>query len=221
MKFTLIISGSGGQGVMSVGISLASSAVEGGLHATFMPLYGPEQRGGSAKCTVIVSDEEIVSPLPRQSDGLIVMNETSFKKFTPELKSGGVLVRNVNRTTSALKRSDIVVVDVPADDIAHELGSDKVSNIVLVGAMLGYSGALDPEVFMASLRHTLPRKSASGMMTKPMGTKQMRTTFATDENTPQGSLGRFPSGKSRAIKTNCHGLSRAGKSLDIKKSRRP
>ena len=83
MKFTLIISGSGGQGVMSVGISLASSAVEGGLHATFMPLYGPEQRGGSAKCTVIVSDEEIVSPLPRQSDGLIVMNETSFKKFTP------------------------------------------------------------------------------------------------------------------------------------------
>ena len=61
MKFTLIISGSGGQGVMSVGISLASSAVEGGLHATFMPLYGPEQRGGSAKCTVIVSDKEIVS----------------------------------------------------------------------------------------------------------------------------------------------------------------
>ena len=84
MKFTLIISGSGGQGVMSVGISLASSAVEGGLHATFMPLYGPEQRGGSAKCTVIVSDEEIVSPLPRQSDGLIVMNATSFKKLTPE-----------------------------------------------------------------------------------------------------------------------------------------
>ena len=86
------------------------------------------------------------------------MNETSFKKFTPELKSGGVLVRNVNRTTSALKRSDIVVVDVPADDIAHELGSDKVSNIVLVGAMLGYSGALDPEVFMASLRHKFESK---------------------------------------------------------------
>ena len=111
MKFTLIISGSGGQGVMSIGMSLAGSAVEGGLHATFMPLYGPEQRGGSAKCTVIVSDGEIVSPLPKQSDGLIVMNETSFKKFTPELKPGGVLVRNTNRTTSALKRTDIEVVD--------------------------------------------------------------------------------------------------------------
>ena len=90
-KFTLIISGSGGQDVMSIGMSLAGSAVEGGLHATFMPLYGPEQRGGSAKCTVIVSDSEIVSPLPKQSDGLIVMNETSFKKFTPELKPGVVL----------------------------------------------------------------------------------------------------------------------------------
>ena len=154
----LLIAGFGGQGVMTIGKMIGECAFAQGLNVTFLPSYGPEQRGGSAKCTVIVSDEEIVSPLPRQSDGLIVMNETSFKKFTPELKSGGVLVRNVNRTTSALKRSDIVVVDVPADDIAHELGSDKVSNIVLVGAMLGYSGALDPEVFMASLRHKFESK---------------------------------------------------------------
>lgn len=160
MKFTLIISGSGGQGVMSIGMSLSGSAVEGGLHATFMPLYGPEQRGGSAKCTVIVSDSEIVSPLPKQSDGLIVMNEASFKKFTPELKPGGVLVRNVNRTTSALKRTDIEVVDVPADDLAHELGSDKIANIILIGAMLGYSGMLDPAVFMASLEHKFAAKGA-------------------------------------------------------------
>lgn len=160
MKFTLIISGSGGQGVMSIGMSLAGSAVEGGLHATFMPLYGPEQRGGSAKCTVIVSDSEIVSPLPKQSDGLIVMNEASFKKFTPELKPGGVLVRNINRTTSALKRTDIEVVDVPADDLAHELGSDKIANIILIGAMLGYSGMLDPAVFMASLEHKFAAKGA-------------------------------------------------------------
>lgn len=97
MKFTLIISGSGGQGVMSIGMSLAGSAVEGGLHATFMPLYGPEQRGGSAKCTVIVSDSEIVSPCPSSLTASLVMNETSFKKFTPELKPGGVLVRNINR----------------------------------------------------------------------------------------------------------------------------
>ncbi|MCF0137310.1 MAG: 2-oxoacid:acceptor oxidoreductase family protein [Oscillospiraceae bacterium] len=158
MKFTLIVSGSGGQGVMSIGMSLAGSAVEGGKHATFMPLYGPEQRGGSAKCTVIVSDDEVISPLPKQSDGLIVMNESSFKKFTPELRPGGVLVRNINRTTSALKRTDISVVDVPADDMAHELGSDKIANIILIGAMLGYSGMLDPDVFMKSLEHKFASK---------------------------------------------------------------
>ena len=161
MKFTLIISGSGGQGVMSVGISLAQSAVDGGRHATFMPLYGPEQRGGSAKCTVIVSDKDIVSPLPKYSDGLIVMNESSFKKFTPELRPGGVLVRNINRTTSALRRADIAVVDVAADDLAHELGSDKISNIILIGAMLGYSDMLPPEMFMRSLEQKFAAKGAA------------------------------------------------------------
>ena len=158
MKFTLIISGAGGQGVMSVGSSLAGSAVEGGKHATFMPLYGPEQRGGSAKCTVIISDDEVVSPLPKQSDGLIVMNESSFKKFTPELKSGGLLVRNTNRTTSALKRTDIQVLDVPCDDLAAELGSLKIANIILIGAMLGFSGMMDPEIFMKSLEHKFAAK---------------------------------------------------------------
>ena len=158
MKFTLIISGAGGQGVMSIGSSLAGSAVDGGKHATFMPLYGPEQRGGSAKCTVIVSDEDILSPLPKQSDGLIVMNESSFKKFTPELRPGGVLVRNINRTTSALKRDDIEVVDVPCDDLANELGSDKIANIILIGAMIGYSDMMDPSIFMASLEHKFAAK---------------------------------------------------------------
>ena len=161
MKFTLIISGAGGQGVMSVGMSLAGSAVEGGKHATFMPLYGPEQRGGSAKCTVIISDDEVVSPLPKQSDGLIVMNESSFKKFTPELKPGGLLVRNTNRTTSALKRTDIQVLDVPCDDLAAELGSLKIANIILIGAMLGFSGMMDPEIFMKSLEHKFAAKGAN------------------------------------------------------------
>ncbi len=160
MKFTLIISGSGGQGVMSIGISLAGSAVEGDRHATFMPLYGPEQRGGSAKCTVIISDDEIISPLPKQSDGLIVMNESSFRKYTPELRAGGVLVRNSNRACSPVKRTDIEVIDVPADDLAHELGSDKNSNIILIGVMIGYSEMMDPKVFMDSLEHKFVGKGA-------------------------------------------------------------
>lgn len=158
MKFTLIVSGSGGQGVMSIGMSLASSAVEGGKHATFMPLYGPEQRGGSAKCTVILSDEEIISPLPKRSDGLIAMNDTSFKKFAGELRPGGVMIRDVNRVTSPMKREDVTLIDIPADDLAVELGSAQVSNIILVGAMLGYSGMMEPEIFMKSLEEKFAAK---------------------------------------------------------------
>lgn len=153
MKYTLIISGSGGQGVMSVGMMLGESAVEGGLHATFMPLYGPEQRGGSAKCTVIISKDDILSPLPKQSDGLIAMNETSFKKFNRELKPGGVMVINSNRVTSQSKRNDITLISVPADDLAEELGSQRISNIILVGALLGYSEMMDPKLLMDSLEN--------------------------------------------------------------------
>lgn len=151
MKYTLIISGSGGQGVMSVGMMLGESAVKGGLHATFMPLYGPEQRGGSAKCTVIISKDDIMSPLPKQSDGLIAMNEASFKKFNKELKPGGVMVINSNRVTSKLKRNDITLISVPADDLAEEIGNRRISNIILVGALLGYSEMMDPKLLMDSL----------------------------------------------------------------------
>lgn len=136
---------------MSVGMMLGESAVEGGLHATFMPLYGPEQRGGSAKCTVIISKDDIMSPLPKQSDGLIAMNEASFKKFNKELKPGGVMVINSNRVTSKLKRNDITLISVPADDLAEEIGNRRISNIILVGALLGYSEMMDPKLLMDSL----------------------------------------------------------------------
>ena len=88
MKFSLLISGAGGQGVMSIGIMLASTAVADDKHATFMPLYGPEQRGGSANCTVSISEEEIVSPLPRQTDGLIAMNDSPLRKFNTARRPG-------------------------------------------------------------------------------------------------------------------------------------
>ena len=143
---------------LSIGIMLASTAVADDKHATFMPLYGPEQRGGSAKCTVIISDEEIVSPLPRQTDGLIAMNDSSFRKFNKELRPGGLLVRNTNLVVTPNKRDDVRVLDVPADDLAHEMDADKASNIILVGAMLGFSDMMDPDVFMKSLEHKFAKK---------------------------------------------------------------
>ncbi|NMC56547.1 MAG: hypothetical protein GYA50_04935 [Eubacteriaceae bacterium] len=159
MKYTLIIAGSGGQGVMSIGITFAQSAAEGGKHASFMPTYGPEQRGGSAKCTVIISDEEIISPLPKKSKVLIAMNEQSYKKFIPELEEGGLLIINSSRVTSQISRADIKLISIPADDIALDIGDARISNIILIGALLGFTDILQPDVFLSSIEKKFAKKS--------------------------------------------------------------
>lgn len=152
MKKSLVISGSGGQGVMSAGIMIAGTAVSAGKYATFLPEYGPEQRGGSAKCTVVVNDEEIISPLMAKCDTLITMNEQSYKKFGASLKSGGILIANTSRVLSEITREDITVVRIPADDIAVELGSIKCANILLIGALIGAdAGIITEEAMLNSL----------------------------------------------------------------------
>ncbi len=152
MKKSLVVSGSGGQGVMSAGIMIAQTAVSAGKYATFLPEYGPEQRGGSAKCTVVVNDEEIISPLMAKCDTLITMNEQSFKKFGASLKAGGILIANTSRVLSEITRDDITVVRVPADDLAVELGSIKCANIILIGALIGAeAGIITEEAMLNSL----------------------------------------------------------------------
>lgn len=152
MKKSLVVSGSGGQGVMSAGIMIAQTAVSAGKYATFLPEYGPEQRGGSAKCTVVVNDEEIISPLMAKCDTLITMNEQSYKKFNASLKAGGILIANTSRVLSEITREDITVVRVPADDLAVELGNIKCANIILIGALIGAeAGIITEEAMLASL----------------------------------------------------------------------
>ncbi len=157
MKHTLIISGSGGQGVMSIGKMLAASACSGGYYATYLPLYGPEQRGGSAKCTVVISDEPVLSPLPRYSDSLIVMNDSSAKKFMPDLKRDGLLVRNFGRVTLP-PRTDVRVLNLKADEIALELGDLRAANLAMIGAMLGYTDVLPEELFLQGLEEKFAAK---------------------------------------------------------------
>ena len=152
MKKSLVVSGSGGQGVMSAGIMIAQTAVSAGKYATFLPEYGPEQRGGSAKCTVVVNDEEIISPLMAKCDTLITMNEQSYKKFAASLKPGGILIANTSRVLSEITREDIIVVKVPADDLAVELGNIKCANIILIGALIGSdAGIITEDAMLASL----------------------------------------------------------------------
>lgn len=158
MKQSFVFSGSGGQGIMSAGITLAHTAIDMNKHATYLPEYGPEQRGGSAKCTVVVSDDTIVSPLPKQCDNLIVLNELAYAKFIDDLKPGGILLANSSRIKSEIERDDIRVIKAPVDDVAHGLGSDKVANTVLLGVLIGATGIVSREILAASLEDKFASK---------------------------------------------------------------
>jgi 2-oxoglutarate ferredoxin oxidoreductase subunit gamma len=158
MKQSFVFSGSGGQGIMSAGIMLAHAAIDEAKHATYLPEYGPEQRGGSAKCTVIISDGEIVSPLTKKCDNLICMNEQAYRKFSDDLKAGGLLVLNSSRIKNEEIRDDVRVLSVPVDDIALELGNVKVANIVLIGALIGAADIVNKETFVKSLEEKFKSK---------------------------------------------------------------
>ena len=151
MKQSFVFSGSGGQGIMSAGITLAQAAIDMGKHATYLPEYGPEQRGGSAKCTVVISDDAIVSPLPKNCDNLIVMNEQAYAKYGEDVKSGGILLANACRIKDTDERDDITVISAPVDDLAEEVGNPKTANIILIGILIGATEVVSEEAFKESL----------------------------------------------------------------------
>lgn len=164
MKNAIIFSGSGGQGIMSMGIMLAQSAVESGKHAVYLPSYGAEQRGGSAKCIVIIDDNEIVSPMTRYSGTFVALSEPGYKKFISELEPGGILVYDSALVTTPIERSDISVIPVPAGDIAVEVGSPKAANVVIIGVLIGLTGIVSQETYQQSLDMKFAGKSESVRM---------------------------------------------------------
>ncbi len=144
----VIIAGFGGQGVMVLGNVLAQAAMECGLHVTFIPVYGAEMRGGTANCTVVLDEHPIGSPLVRQPLSTIVLNGPSLAKFQERLHPDGVQIVNsslidvkVEHVLDAHKKS----VCIPANDMAHELGSVKMTNMVALGAWLKVTQALPVE----------------------------------------------------------------------------
>ena len=158
MKNSFVFSGSGGQGIMSAGIMLAHAAIDMGKHATFLPEYGPEQRGGSAKCTVIISDDEIVSPLTKKCDNLVALNEQAYSKFSDSVKQGGNLIVNSSLVTSEISTDNANVIAVPVDDIALEVGSIKVANVVIIGVIIGATQIVSKEIFVKSLEEKFKEK---------------------------------------------------------------
>jgi len=144
MLIKTLVSGFGGQGVISMGLSLAQAAMIEGRYVTYLPAYGAEVRGGTANCTVAVSDEEIASPVASSPDFVIAMNQPSLTRFQNQIKSGGTLFLNSSLIDCGTSRDDIQVVRVAADAIAKELGSFiRVSGIVsLDGIMEGLRSTL-------------------------------------------------------------------------------
>ncbi|MBQ9685435.1 MAG: 2-oxoacid:acceptor oxidoreductase family protein [Oscillospiraceae bacterium] len=161
METNILVAGFGGQGVMTIGKFLASAACDAtDKYITFFPSYGAEQRGGTANCYVVISDEEIGSPMTDEMDDMIVMNGASLNKFLPMLRTGGRLFVNSSIVKEEIGRSDITVVKAPVTDMALELGNSKVLNIIMMGVYLGYTEVLPVDVVWSTIEHKLGKKPA-------------------------------------------------------------
>lgn len=136
MQKEIIIAGFGGQGVLFGGQVVAYAAMDAGKEVTWIPSYGPEMRGGTANCTVVIADDEIGSPLVKNPPLAIALNLPSFDKYEESLASGGHLIVNQSMVDRGPKREDINVILVPCNEIAEELGDKKLLNMVAVGALL-------------------------------------------------------------------------------------
>jgi len=156
MQQEIIVSGFGGQGIMLMGKLLAYGAIYEGLEVTFFPSYGPEMRGGTANCTVIISDQIIGSPIRNEFTVLMAMNQASVDKFTNQIKKDGILVYNETLIDVQPDRMDVQIVKIPANKIATELGNPQTANMVAVGGLIGVLGLVSFDSVSKGLKKVLP-----------------------------------------------------------------
>lgn len=161
MAHELIIAGFGGQGVMAMGKILAEAALKEGRNVSWLPSYGPEMRGGTANCNVIISDEPVGAPIVTEATAAIVMNRPSLDKFENDVIPGGALLINSSLIDKKATRDDIKVYYVPANDIANELGTGKIANMIMLGAYLAISGAAKEDTIMEIIAEIFSGKKAS------------------------------------------------------------
>ena len=175
----VIIAGFGGQGIILAGKLLADTAMKAGKEVTYMPAYGAEMRGGTSNSMITIADKPIASPLITSPQSLIVMNKASLNKFSPRIKSGGLLVMNSSLIEDEPELDGTIdILAVPADEIAVELGNPKVANMVAMGAYLQRKGWFSPDEAAACLADVL---AARYHKTLPVNTKALHrgAEFAT------------------------------------------
>ena len=158
MQTEIVIAGFGGQGVLFAGQVLAYAAMDSGMEVTWFPSYGPEMRGGTANCTVIIGDEEIGSPLVLNPRAAIIMNLPSLEKYEETLQPEGVLIINASLIDQESSRDDLSVAKIPANEIAEELGNKRLTNMVLLGALLARLPVLQIEAVEKALEEHLPAR---------------------------------------------------------------
>jgi 2-oxoglutarate ferredoxin oxidoreductase subunit gamma len=161
MEFATIFAGFGGQGLLFAGHALAEAALLEGREVLWIPSYGPEMRGGTASCTVIVADGPIGSPIVDRAEAAVVLNPPSLARFEPLLAPGGLLVLNTSLIEAEPSRADLEVVRVPCTAVAREAGDDRLVSVVGLGALLARRPIVEPASVEAALRRLLADRPAS------------------------------------------------------------
>jgi 2-oxoglutarate ferredoxin oxidoreductase subunit gamma len=158
MQTEVVIAGFGGQGVLFAGQMLAYAAMDYGNEVTWIPSYGPEMRGGTANCTVIIADEEIGSPLVLRPAAALVLNLPSLDKYEPAVAPGGLLIANGSLINRAVNRSDIESVVIPGNELAENLGNKRLVNVIMLGALLARRQIMPFDALEAAVKNHLPKR---------------------------------------------------------------
>jgi len=159
MLIKTVFSGFGGQGIVMMGYLLATAGMLEDKNVTCLPSYGAEVRGGTANCTVVVSTEEIASPVASEPEYAVLMNNPSLIRFQNQVQSGGTILLNSSMIEARPIRGDLQIYEVPASDLAKQLGQDKVTNMVMLGALIKKSGMVSVETLVRVLRDTFSSRN--------------------------------------------------------------
>lgn len=160
MQREATFAGFGGQGIMMIGQMLAYSAMDDNYQVSWLPSYGPEMRGGTAYCTVVVSDKPIGSPVAKNPEIVVAMNRPSLEKFAPMIKPNGFLFINSSLIDITSDRKDIKQIKVPCNQVAVDIGSAKAANVVMIGALVGATGIVKPKTVEGRIDYAFARKGA-------------------------------------------------------------
>jgi 2-oxoglutarate ferredoxin oxidoreductase subunit gamma len=164
MEKSFVVAGFGGQGVILAGKLLAQAGAKYGLQVTWLPSYGPEMRGGTANCTVVLSDEQIGSPVVDNPTVLVAMNLPSLDRFEKTVAKGGTMLINSSLIARPAERNDLRVLSVPVNDIAVSLGNSQTANMVALGAVIKATGTIPLELIKSTMVKMLSHKDNAELM---------------------------------------------------------